>query len=99
MLVVVTSDQVLALGDDIQHNDHATFDVGAAVQNMALQASELGLAFCVIGGYDEDQIRSLTNCPKKLKIEVMIAIGVPSFEGAGKSSRKPMDEIVSHGAW
>lgn len=53
------------------------FDTGAACQNMALAAAAQNLAMCVLGGFDNDQVRTLFNVPGEFVIPVVLAIGHP----------------------
>ncbi|MBT4594638.1 nitroreductase family protein [bacterium] len=97
MLVVVASHQEFVIGDEVEKNPYAVFDVGAAVQNMALQASELGLALCVMGGCDKRNLRVATGLSSAYDIEVMIAVGAPEFKPSGRAQRKPVKEIAFRG--
>jgi nitroreductase len=52
-----------------------SFDTGAACENLALQASMMGLVAHAIGGFDYDRTRKELNIPDHYNIEVMFAIG------------------------
>jgi len=58
------------------------FDAGAAWQNLALQATALGLAARGIEGFDYERARAELNVPKTLSIDAMAAVGIPDV-GAG----------------
>jgi nitroreductase len=59
-----------------------SFDTGAAVQNLALQAHSMGIAVHVMGGFDHDRVRTELGVPEGYAIEAMIAVGKP-----GKSTQ------------
>ncbi|MBL7092463.1 nitroreductase family protein [candidate division KSB1 bacterium] len=54
------------------------FDLGMAVQNILLQATELNLVARPMAGFSQDVIRQEFDIPKEFEIMVMVAIG---FEG------------------
>lgn len=58
------------------------FDAGAAWQNLALQATALGLAARGIEGFDYERARTELNVPETLSIDAMAAVGIPDV-GAG----------------
>ena len=59
--------------------------IAAAIQNMLLTATELGLGSCWVGAFDEEAIRSLCNIPEHLEIHAVITIG----EAAENPERPP----------
>ena len=54
---------------------YGTLQVGAAIQNMLLQATELNLATCWIGAFEEGSIKSILKIPDNIKVESIIALG------------------------
>jgi len=58
--------------------EYYLFDLGMAVQNILLQATELNLVARPMAGFSPDMIRNEFDIPKEFKIIVMIAVG---FEG------------------
>ena len=67
-------------------NRNAISDSGAAWENLALQASSMGLIARGMGGYDVEKARSFLNLPEDTEIIHMIAIGRP-----GKKEDLPTD--------
>ncbi len=59
------------------HASSHAFDVGAACQNMALQASCTNLALHLIEGFNKEQARFNMNIPTEYAIEVLAAVGKP----------------------
>ncbi len=57
---------------------------GASIQNFLLKITDLGLATCWIGSYDEDKIRSLAEIPKEINVEAILPLGY-----AKKKAPKP----------
>ncbi len=55
-------------------------DCGGAIQNMLLEATELGLGTVCVGGFDEDRISELLEIPNDVYPMCLIEIGYPSYE-------------------
>lgn len=56
-------------------NDKASFDSGAAWQNIALQATMKHLVVHGMGGFDSDKLRQDFNISEDYNIELVIALG------------------------
>jgi nitroreductase len=52
--------------------------IAAAIQNMLLTATELGVGSCWVGAFDEEMIRSTLNMPEHLDIHAVITLGEPA---------------------
>lgn len=85
-----------------------SFDTGAAVQNISLQAASMNLISHIIAGFDCDAARSEFNINQDLDIEVMIAIGKSDLKESlpkelqkkeEPSSRKKIEEFLFHGSF
>jgi len=50
---------------------------GAAIENMLLRATELGLGSCWVGWFDENIVKRICNIPAKFKVEALLPIGKP----------------------
>ena len=85
-----------------------SFDTGAAWENLALQATMLGLVTHGMQGFDYERARSELNIPEGFRVEAMIAVGRPGDpaqlpeslrEREGPSGRKALSEITCEGAF
>jgi nitroreductase len=98
-------------GYNNQPNRHAHHDVGAASENLVLEAVDLGLAAHQMAGYDADQARKEFAIPEGFTPMAMIAVGYPRQQAlddvdekarkrelAGRA-RKPIGEIAFAGMW
>jgi nitroreductase len=83
-----------------------SFDAGAAWENFALQAEEIGLIAHGMGGFDYEKAKSELGIPADYSVEMMIAVGkkgkVEDLPEAlqkreAPSDRKPLSEIVFEG--
>ena len=88
-------------------NPYAQYDTGSAVQNLLLQATELGLSTHVMAGIDFGFISSALELPENIKVLAAVTIGkraeADTLEGAllerevAARTRLTLDEIVLHG--
>lgn len=75
-VVVVCND--LALTKDMYGEFAEKFgrqQAGAAIQNMLLTATSLGLASCWIGSFEEESIKRLLSIPDEVVVEAVIGLG------------------------
>lgn len=67
-------------------SDSHSFDTGAAVENLLLQATAMGLVGHAIGGFDDEKARTKLKIPKGYELEVMVAIGESAPEHCAEKS-------------
>lgn len=103
-LLILTSKKTFTKNgkDNVVH----AFDTGAAWENLALQASELGYVAHGIGGFDKERVRKELKIDPEYEVHAMIALGkhgdikeLPEnlHEGEKPNTRKEIDEILSEG--
>jgi nitroreductase len=73
-------------------------DVSIALEHIALQAVELGLATCWIGSCEPEMIKALLGIPADIPIIELMALGYPADKPA-KKSREPIEKIVCYEKW
>src|ERR671921_880302 len=82
------------------------FDAGAACENLALEAVDLGIATHAMEGFDHQKAKTNLGIPESYNVMAMIAIGkrgpkenlTPKLQEAEfPSDRKPLTEIVMEG--
>src|SRR5215213_2012373 len=76
MLVVIVAHKVFALNG--KANPVHLFDVGAAFENIALQATAMGLVIHGMQGFDFDNAHSALNVPDDYAVAAMFAAGRPA---------------------
>ncbi len=104
VLVVVTA--------QIKFDDHQSevtkFDTGAAWQNLALEATKMGLVAHAMGGFDHQQVKEKLNVPDTHQVMVMIALGKPGrleqipnrmHKQEKPNQRQPLKEIAREGSF
>jgi nitroreductase len=70
----------------------------AAIQNMLLESHSLGLGTRWIGGFEEENVRSLLNIPEEARPQAIIALGYPK-EVPAKPPKYPLEPIVYFNKW
>lgn len=98
--------------NNFEHNNKpsitARFDTGASWMSLAVEAHSRNLVTHGMQGFDYASIRKALNIPDSFTVEAMIAIGKPGDKEAlpqevkekeVPSTRKPLEEIVSKGAF
>ena len=87
------SDEVMRCGQAI-----GPIDVAIALEHIALQAAELGLATCWIGSFYTDKVRAILNIPADVAIIELMAIGYPADERK-EPQREPIEKIFCYQKW
>jgi nitroreductase len=65
------------LGDRETSNPYIGYDCGIAGQSILLGAREKGLAGCMFGAINRQQLREILDISRQFKILLVIAIGKP----------------------
>ena len=88
-----TSNHIMRCGQGI-----AAIDVSIAMEHIALQATELGLATCWIGSFFPDKVRAVLGINQDVAIIELMTIGYPADEKK-TTKRQPIDNIVCYEKW
>jgi nitroreductase len=83
------------VGGTIKNKDYSLIDIGIAAENICLQARAEGIGSCIIGWFDERQLKKLLSIPKPKRVELIITLGY-SLSQPGEKKRKPAKETVSY---
>ncbi len=86
-------DQVMRCGQAI-----APIDVAIALENICLQATELGLGTCWVGSFNTEEVRSILEIPDNINIVELLMVGYPAEPGK-QNTREPLEKIVCYNRW
>jgi len=75
-------------------NLYSICDVSASIQNLVLEATELGLGTCWVGAFDEEEVSKILNLPKNLRPVAIIPVGY-SAEKPSPPERKKVEEVIT----
>ena len=79
------------IGSVIKDKEYSLLDVGIAVEHFCLQAAELGLGTCIMGWFNEKQVKKLLGIGNR-RVPLLISLGYP--EGPTRvKARKKLDEM------
>ena len=96
ILVVEESMNVTSfLGAKIKGKYFPLIDIGIAAAHITLAAESEGLGSCILGWFDEKEIKKLVSIPAGKRLLLDITIGYPVKEKR-KKSRKPKEKTVSY---
>jgi nitroreductase len=72
-------------------------DGARAIQNMALEAWDLGIGACWVTNFYEDAVKDVLGAPQRMKIVTVMPFGYPKEpKTTRKKVRKTLQEIVSY---
>jgi len=103
-LIIIISRKIAYYKDKPQKTH--SFESGAAMQNLLLQASDSNLIAHAMAGFDYDKTHKLLKLNDNWNVECMIAVGKPgkkedlpeeSQKMEMPSDRKPLNELVFEG--
>jgi len=98
LLIVVVREKAnmsSRIGATVKDKDYSLIDIGIASENICIQAAAEGLGSCMIGWFDETQVKKLLGIPSSKRVELIITIGYTTKETREKR-RKPLSETVSY---
>lgn len=69
-------------------------DTAAAVQNILLTSTALGLGACWVGSFDEDSIKKYLGMPEDRYPVALIPLGFPDDDPARRPKRREVEEMT-----
>lgn len=87
------SDHIMRCGQPV-----APIDVAIALEHIALQAVQEGLATCWIGSFYADKVQKLLAIPPEVTIVELMSLGYPADKPQARG-RLPLDAIVCREKW
>ncbi len=73
-------------------------DVAIALEHIALQAAELGLATCWIGSFYPEKVRPILGIPEDIAIIELMSLGYPA-DSKKMTKREPISKILCYEKW
>ena len=99
VVVMVSDDKKLTQSYDDRGKKFARQQSGAAIQNFLLALTDLGLATCWTGYFDEACIKRELSIPDDLVVEAIFPIG-KAAAGEGRPKRKmDLDNVLYFDKW
>ena len=83
------------IGGKLKHQDYSSMDIGISTAHFVLQAEDLGLSTCIIGWFNEKDLKSLLSIKESDRIRLVIAVGYKDESDKFRTKRrKPEDEVL-----
>ena len=96
ILIVEESMNVTSLlGSKIKDKYFPLVDIGIAASHICLAAESEGLGSCILGWFDEKDIKELVGIPQKKRLLLDITIGY-SLKPKKQKVRKPKEKVVAY---
>jgi nitroreductase len=77
----------------IKQQDYRSIDIGIATEHICLAAAAQDLGTCILGWFDEKELKKLLNISKLKRIKLVVAIGYPKDDNIRNKVRKNINEI------
>ncbi len=79
-VAIVSEKQKFApwLGGKIARRDLRQMDIGLACAHLVLQARELGIGSCILGWFDQKELRKILAIAPQKRIELVVSLGYPA---------------------
>jgi nitroreductase len=71
----------------------ASVDLALAMENMVLEATELGLGCCFIGAFSEIKVKKVLCIPEDRHVVMLLTVGIPD-EKPGPAPKKPLKKLA-----
>lgn len=96
ILIVEESANITSLlGGKVKGKYFPLIDIGIAASHLSLAAESEGLGSCILGWFDEKEIKRLLGVPSSKRVLLDITIGYP-VKGKRKKIRKPKEKVISY---
>lgn len=96
ILVVEESANITSLlGGKVKNKHFPLIDLGIAAAHITLAAESEGLGSCILGWFDEKEIKSLTGIPASKRLVLVITIGY-SAKAKRQKIRKERAKVVTY---
>ena len=84
-----------ALGAKLKGNDYRSIDIGIVAAYITAEAAAQGLATCILGWLDDENIRKI--CDLSSPVRLVITLGYASADDKLRNKkRKELDELVAY---
>ncbi len=83
------------LGGMVKDNAFSEIDIGIAATHICFAAAEQGLSTCILGWFNEKELRECLNVHAPKRIRLAIAVGYSDGKPLREKKRKGIDEVLT----
>jgi nitroreductase len=98
VMIVIVMEKATALsqiGGRIKNKEYPLIDIGISATHFCLQATEDGLGTCMIGWFNEKNLKKLLSIPAQRSVGLMISMGYPE-DTVRTKKRKSTEETSQY---
>ncbi len=100
VLVIEKPRLITQVGGFLKNREFPLIDIGIISEHFCLKAAELGLGTCMMGWFNEKQIKKLLNIPRSKRIGLVISLGyAPEDYPLREKVRKSINEMSSFNSY
>ncbi len=95
-LIVIVEDRkniVNIQGVKIEDPDYSQIDIGIVTSYIALAATDLGLANCIVGWFDEKEMKSLLHIDIKKRVRTIVTVGYSKENQKREKERQSLSDV------
>lgn len=86
------------LGGKVKDKHFPLIDIGISAAHLVLAAESEGLGSCILGWFDEKEIKQLVGIPSSKRLLLDVIVGYP-LKGKKPKSRKDKEKVVSYNTY
>jgi nitroreductase len=99
-LIIEKMSATAQIGAYLKNREYPLIDIGIAAEHFCLQAAEDGLGTCMLGWFDEKEVKKLLQIPRGKRIGLLITLGyAPDDYTVREKKRKGMGEVVKFNSY
>lgn len=83
------------LGGKVKDKHFPLIDIGISAAHLVLAAESEGLGSCILGWFDEKEIKQIVGIPSSKRLLLDVIVGYP-LKGKKTKSRKDKEKVVSY---
>lgn len=95
LVIVMEKPKMLTeMGGRLKKKEYPLIDIGIAANQFCLQAAELGLGTCMLGWFDEAEVKALLGIPEEKNVGLLITVGYAPADYPLRKKVRKSAEIV-----
>ena len=87
------------VAEAIKDKQFSLIDIGITAEHFCIQATEEGLGTCMLGWFNEKEVKKLLNIPPSKRVELIITMGYPESNQIRPKKRKSINQIRSYNSY
>jgi len=99
VLVVCSSMEQTTRSYDERGKKYCSQQAGAAIENLLLKLTELGLATCWVGAFSDNQVKRILQIPEQVEVEALFPIGYEMPPKTKQRNKPALDTILYLNTW